>query len=66
MSIKAFPLKTSLVNELPIKKMLSIVGLAALINGWSSQEKKGCHDTYFDYGPDKPKLCEHPEEAHPQ
>ncbi|MEZ9998890.1 septal ring lytic transglycosylase RlpA family protein [Vibrio lentus] len=66
MSIKAFPLTTSLVNELPIKKMLSIVGLAVLINGCSSQEQKGRYDIDSDIAPDVPISVEHLEDAHPQ
>ncbi|MEZ9315794.1 septal ring lytic transglycosylase RlpA family protein [Vibrio lentus] len=66
MSIKAFPLTTSLVNELPIKKMLSIVSLAVLINGCSSQEQKGRYDIDSDIAPDVPISVEHLEDAHPQ
>ena len=66
MSIKAIPLTTSLVNELPIKKMLSIVGLAVLINGCSSQEQKGRYDIDSDIAPDVPISVEHLEDAHPQ
>ena len=66
MSIKAFPLTTSLVNELPIKKMLSIVGLAVLINGCSSQEQKGRYDIDADIAPNAPISVEHLEDAHPQ
>ncbi|MEZ9160696.1 septal ring lytic transglycosylase RlpA family protein [Vibrio lentus] len=66
MSIKALPLTTSLVNELPIKKMLSIVGLAVLINGCSSQEQKGRYDIDSDIAPDVPISVEHLEDAHPQ
>ncbi|MEZ9291776.1 septal ring lytic transglycosylase RlpA family protein [Vibrio lentus] len=66
MSIKAFLLTTSLVNELPIKKMLSIVGLAVLINGCSSQEQKGRYDIDSDIAPDVPISVEHLEDAHPQ
>ncbi|WP_192890091.1 septal ring lytic transglycosylase RlpA family protein [Vibrio bathopelagicus] len=66
MSIKAFPLTTSLVNELPIKKMLSIVGLAVLINGCSSQEQKGRYDIDSDIAPGAPISVEHLEDAHPQ
>ena len=66
MSIKAFPLTTSLVNELPIKKMLSIVGLVVLINGCSSQEQKGRYDIDSDIAPDVPISVEHLEDAHPQ
>ncbi|WP_454442134.1 septal ring lytic transglycosylase RlpA family protein [Vibrio bathopelagicus] len=66
MSIKTFPLTTSLVNELPIKKMLSIVGLAVLINGCSSQEQKGRYDIDSDIAPDAPISVEHLEDAHPQ
>ena len=66
MSIKAIPLTTSLVNELPIKKMLSIVGLAVLINGCSSQEQKGRYDIDSDIAPDTPISVEHLEDAHPQ
>ncbi|MEZ9282807.1 hypothetical protein BCU85_08915 [Vibrio lentus] len=66
MSIKAIPLTTSLVNELPIKKMLSIVGLAVLINGCSSQEQKDRYDIDSDIAPDAPISVEHLEDAHPQ
>ena len=66
MSIKAFPLTTSLVNELPIKNMLSIVSLAVLINGCSSQEQKGRYDIDSDIAPDVPISVEHLEDAHPQ
>ncbi|OMO27049.1 septal ring lytic transglycosylase RlpA family protein [Vibrio lentus] len=66
MSIKAFPLTTSLVNELPIKKMLSIISLAVLINGCSSQEQKGRYDIDSDIAPDVPISVEHLEDAHPQ
>ncbi|WGS62239.1 septal ring lytic transglycosylase RlpA family protein [Vibrio lentus] len=46
--------------------MLSIVGLAVLINGCSSQEQKGRYDIDSDIAPDVPISVEHLEDAHPQ
>ncbi|WKY58689.1 septal ring lytic transglycosylase RlpA family protein [Vibrio sp. SNU_ST1] len=66
MSVKVFPVKTSLVNELPIKKLISIVGLAVAINGCSSTEPTGRYDIDSDIAPDAPISVEHLEDAHPQ
>lgn len=66
MSITTFSKKASLVDELPIKKVLSIVGLAVLINGCSSQKPTGRYDIDSDIAPDAPISVEHLEDAHPQ
>ena len=66
MSVKVTPIKTSLVNELPIKKLVSIVSLAVVINGCSSTEPTGRYDIDSDIAPDAPISVEHLEDAHPQ
>ena len=66
MSITTFSKKASSVDELPIKKVLSIVGLAILINGCSSQKPTGRYDIDSDIAPDAPISVEHLEDAHPQ
>ncbi|WP_139684615.1 septal ring lytic transglycosylase RlpA family protein [Vibrio tasmaniensis] len=66
MSVNVIPIKTSLVNELPIKKLLSIVSLAVVINGCSSTEPTGRYDIDSDIAPDTPISVEHLEDAHPQ
>ncbi|MFA0114924.1 septal ring lytic transglycosylase RlpA family protein [Vibrio sp. 10N.261.46.E11] len=66
MSVKITPIKTSLVNELPIKKLLSIVSLTVVINGCSSTEPTGRYDIDSDIAPDAPISVEHLEDAHPQ
>jgi rare lipoprotein A len=66
MSITIFQRKASLVDELPIKKIASILGLAILINGCSSQKPTGRYDIDSDIAPDAPISVEHLEDAHPQ
>lgn len=66
MSITTFSKKASLVNEMPIKKIVSILGLAILINGCSSQKPSGRYDIDSDIAPDAPISVEHLEDAHPQ
>lgn len=66
MSVKIIPIKTSLVNELPIKKLVSILSLAVVINGCSSTEPTGRYDIDSDIAPDAPISVEHLEDAHPQ
>ena len=66
MSVNVIPMKTSLVNELPIKKLVSIVSLAVVINGCSSTEPTGRYDIDSDIAPDAPISVEHLEDAHPQ
>ncbi|SBS62291.1 septal ring lytic transglycosylase RlpA family protein [Vibrio atlanticus] len=66
MSVKVTSIKTSLVNELPIKKLVSIVSLAVVINGCSSTEPTGRYDIDSDIAPDAPISVEHLEDAHPQ
>ncbi|MEZ8167321.1 septal ring lytic transglycosylase RlpA family protein [Vibrio tasmaniensis 1F-187] len=66
MSVKVTPIKTSLVNELPIKKLVSILSLAVVINGCSSTEPTGRYDIDSDIAPDAPISVEHLEDAHPQ
>ncbi|MDL5028574.1 septal ring lytic transglycosylase RlpA family protein [Vibrio sp. TMPB1044] len=66
MSITTFPKKASLVDELPIKKIVSILGLAVLINGCSSQKPTGRYDIDSDIAPDAPISVEHLEDAYPQ
>lgn len=66
MSITTFSKKVSLVCELPIKKIVSILGLAILINACSSQKPSGRYDIDSDIAPDTPISVEHLEDAHPQ
>ena len=66
MSTTIFQRKASLVDELPIKKIASILGLAILINGCSSQKPTGRYDIDSDIAPDAPISVEHLEDAHPQ
>lgn len=66
MSITTFSKKASLVDELPIKKIVSMVGLAILINGCASQKPSGRYDIDSDIAPDAPISVEHLEDAHPQ
>ncbi|MCY9827056.1 septal ring lytic transglycosylase RlpA family protein [Vibrio chagasii] len=66
MSITTFSKKASLVDELPIKKVVSILGLAILINGCASQKPTGRYDIDSDIAPDAPISVEHLEDAHPQ
>lgn len=58
--------KAPFVDRLSIKKIVSIVGLAMVINGCSSQKPTGRYDIDSDIAPDTPISVEHLEDAHPQ
>ncbi|MEZ9566332.1 septal ring lytic transglycosylase RlpA family protein [Vibrio artabrorum] len=66
MSTLTSPKKNILADKLPIKKIVSIVGLAIFINGCSSNKPSGRYDIDADIAPDSPISVEHIEDAHPQ